>query len=99
MSLERLDLGYTNVSNITALRGMPLTEAKFSSCTMLSDITPLADCKNLQIVTLPPNAKDIEFLRTMPKLERLSFAEDASNGYRPNKTAAEFWKEYDAKQK
>jgi len=97
MPLERLDLGYTKVADISALRGMPLTEAKFSNCTALTDLSPLKDCKELQTITLPPNAKNFEFLRAFPKLERLSFTEDSSNSYRPDKTAAEFWREYDAK--
>jgi hypothetical protein len=99
MPLERLDLGYTQVADISVLRGMPLIEAKFSNCTSLTDVSPLAENKELQTVTLPPNAKNIEFFRAFPKLERLSFTEDSSNRYRPDKTAAEFWQEYDAKQK
>jgi Leucine-rich repeat (LRR) protein len=97
MPLLRLNLAYTKVADISMLRGMPLIEARFSNCTSLTDVSPLADCKELQAVTLPPNAKDFEFLRAFPKLQRLSFAEDANNGYRPDKTTAEFWQEYDAK--
>jgi Leucine-rich repeat (LRR) protein len=99
MPLNRLDIGYTKVSDISVLRGMPLTEAKFSQCTALTDISPLAGSRELVSVTLPPNAKDFEFLRGFPKLERLSFTEDPSNHYRPDKTAVEFWKEFDAKKK
>ncbi len=87
MSLERLDLSYTKVTDISVLRGMPLIEASLSHCAALTDVSPLADCKDLQIVTLPPNAKDFEFLRAFIKLRSLSFAED--------KTPAAFWKEYD----
>jgi len=59
------------------------------------DLAPLADCKSLQNLTLPPNAKDIEFLRAFPKLQRIGFKDDPKNGYVPDKTAAEFWKGYD----
>ena len=45
----------------------------------------------------PTNAQDVEFLRAFPKLERLSFNPDPKMSYLPDKTAAEFWKEYDAK--
>ena len=88
MSLEQLDVSYTNVTDISVLRGMPLTEASLSNCPALTDVSPLADCKELQIVTLPPNAKNFEFLRAFTKLKRLSFAED--------KTPAEFWRDYDS---
>ncbi len=87
MSLERLDLSYTNVTDISVLRGMPLIEASLSHCAALTDVSPLADCKELQIVSLPPNAKNFEFLRAFTKLKRLSFADD--------KAPAEFWREYD----
>ena len=41
----------------------------------LTDLSPLADAKELMAVTLPPNAKNFEFLRSFPKLERISFQE------------------------
>jgi hypothetical protein len=87
------------VSDVEPLRGMPLTSLKLHRCEELSDLSPLAECKDLKLLTLPPNAQDIEFLRTLPKLERISFSVDPNNGYRPDKTAEEFWKEYDAKKK
>lgn len=87
MSLERIDVSYTKVSDISVLRGMPLIEASLSHCAALTDVSPLADSKELQIVHLPPNAKDFEFLRAFTNLRRLSFAED--------KAPAAFWREYD----
>ena len=48
------------------------------------------------VMDLPPNAMDIEFLRTFPKLERISFRETPNNHILPTQTAAEFWQEYDA---
>ncbi|MFO0906683.1 MAG: protein kinase [Pirellulales bacterium] len=88
MSLEQLDLSYTKVTDISVLRGMPLIEAKFMGSPALTDISPLADCKDLQIVTLPPKAKNFDFLRGVTKLRRLGFGEDT--------TAAEFWQGYDS---
>jgi Leucine-rich repeat (LRR) protein len=99
MALDDLNLSGTPVSDLSALRGMTLTSLHLSRCDELTDLSPLADCQGLQSVGLPPNAKDLEFLRTLPKLERISFKLDAKNGYRPDKTAAEFWKECDAKKK
>jgi hypothetical protein len=48
----------------------------------------------LETVILPPNAKDIEFLRKFTKLARLSYKFD-STVKGPSMTAAEFWAEYD----
>ena len=87
MSLERIELGYTEVTDISVLRGMPLSEAAFLNCPALTDVSPLADCKELQTVTLPPNAKNFEFLRDFSRLARLGFNE--------NKPAVTFWREYD----
>ncbi|HEX4121484.1 MAG TPA: hypothetical protein VH619_12755 [Verrucomicrobiae bacterium] len=64
----------------------------------LTDISPLADCKKLQTVTLPPNATNVECLRTLRSLERISFVEDQTS-YQPDKTVAEFWRGYDTKKK
>jgi Leucine-rich repeat (LRR) protein len=99
MPLENLTVSGTKVADISALRGMPLKSLRLHDCTELTDLSPLAECVELRDVTLPPNAKNIEFLRTLPNLERIGFKEDASDSYRPNKTAAEFWAEYDATKK
>jgi len=53
----------------------------------------------LTALTLPPKAKDIEFLRKLPKLQRVSYQETPNNVELPTKTATEFWKEFDVKKK
>src|SRR5215472_503379 len=98
MPLHLLHLSGTKVSDISVARGMPLSILRLHNCSEIADISPLADCKGLQDVTLPPNAKNIEFLRDLPSIKRLSFVEDPSN-YEPDKTAVEFWQEYDARKK
>jgi Leucine-rich repeat (LRR) protein len=95
MPLELLNLAGTRVTDLSSLRGMSLVEIRLHGCTELTDLSPLADSRTLTIVTLPPNVKDVECFRSFPMLGRISFKEDASNGHRPDKTAAEFWKEYD----
>jgi serine/threonine protein kinase/tetratricopeptide (TPR) repeat protein len=98
MPLDYLHASGTKVTDLAPLGGMPLTGLKLHACTELTDLSPLADCKELKGITLPPSATDIEFLRTLPKLERLSFKEDNRPGFnRPDKTTEEFWKDYDAK--
>ena len=92
MPLEMLHLGGTKVTDLSSLRGMPLVELRLYGCTELTNLAPLAEAKQLTSVTLPPKAKDIEFLRSLPKLAQLSF--QVTNGS-PDRTAAAFWKEYD----
>jgi hypothetical protein len=99
MPIQHLDLARTQITDLSPLRGMPLTQLKLGGCPELTDLSPLAASQALQSLVLPPNAKGFEFLRTFSKLERLSFQEDASNDYRPDKTAAEFWRENDAQKK
>ncbi len=78
---------------------MPLTSVRLMGCTEITDLSPLEDCQELQNITLPPNAKNIEFLRAFPKLTRIGFRQDPNATWLADKTAAEFWQEYDAKKK
>lgn len=96
MKLVLLNLANTDVKDLSPIRGMPFTSLRLHGCKHLTDFSPLADARDLTEITLPAGAKNIEFLRAFPKLKRISFTEDASNGFRPDKTAAEFWEQYDA---
>jgi hypothetical protein len=98
MPIHLLHLSGTKVKDLSVVRGMPLSYLRLHNCNELTDVSPLADRKELSSATLPPNARNFEFLRAFPRLERLSFAEDQKS-YEPDRTAAEFWKEYDAKPK
>ena len=98
MPLQRLDLTGTTVSDLSPLRGMPLTNLKMTSCKNISDLTPVAEIKTLQTVVLPPNATKVEVLRGLPQLKRIGFKYDSTiKG--PDKTAAEFWADYDQAKK
>jgi eukaryotic-like serine/threonine-protein kinase len=99
MPLVYLNLVATHVTDLSALRGMPLSQLSLASCNDLTDLSPLADVKTLKEIVLPPHAKNFPFLRDFATLERVSYTEDPSKWWRPDKTAAEFWKEYDAKKK
>jgi Leucine-rich repeat (LRR) protein/Flp pilus assembly protein TadD len=100
MPLEILSLSSNeNVSDLSVLRGMPLAELRLRLCSEITDLSALADCQStLWLLVLPPNASNLEFLRECSKIERISFQDDAKNGYRPDKTASEFWSQYDALQ-
>jgi hypothetical protein len=98
MKLELFHGSGTLISDISVLRGMPLDRARFHGCKQLTDLSPLAEAKELAELTIPEGARDFEFLRTFPKLEYLSYWEAPASGWRrPSKTAAEFWNVYDAK--
>jgi hypothetical protein len=97
LKLESLSLRGTMVADLSPLRALPLKTLWLSGCRELTDLSPLAECQELTAITLPLKAKDYEFLRKLPKLERISFREDTKAGYRPVQTAEEFWEEQDAK--
>jgi len=99
MPLEVVTVSGTKVADISPLRGMPLKRLRLHDCPELTDLSPLADCMELREITLPPDARNIESLRTLPKLERIGFREDPENRYLPDMATAEFWQEYDAKKK
>ncbi len=96
--LEGMPMDDLFLHNCRAVAGIsPLTRLMLRGCPQVTDLSPLADCQTLKVLALPANAKDIEFLRAFPKLERISFKGDPNHGYRPDKSAAEFWREWDAK--
>lgn len=99
LPIQELRLDATTVTDLAPLRGMPLVMLGLSGCTNLTDLSPLKECRKLASLTLPPNAKDIEFLRNLPQLKHLGYEPDPIDRFRADKTAEEFWKEYDARKK
>jgi hypothetical protein len=75
---------------------MPINDLRLDDCPNLADLSPLAGDKELSILTLPPNATDVEFLRSMPSLTYLGYSTDPGNRWLPDKTAAQFWSDYDS---
>jgi eukaryotic-like serine/threonine-protein kinase len=96
MRLESLNLSGTKVADISVLRGKPFFHLRLHQCPNIVDLSPLKSTTTLQRITLPAQSKDFEFLRNFPKLELLSFTEDSKTQF-PDRTAAKFWEEYDAK--
>ena len=88
MQLKVLNLNRTAVSDLSPLVGMPLVDLSLDGCTKINDFKPLKDCLLLEKLVLPRNAKNIEFLRSHPKLKFLS-----NKGL--SEPVAEFWTDYD----
>lgn len=98
LPLENLILTQTQISDLTPLRGIPLATLHLHACAQLADVSPLAECKELRDLTLPGNAKNVAALRKLSKLARIGFAADVTIGYRPDQSAAQFWRNFDSKQ-
>jgi tetratricopeptide (TPR) repeat protein len=94
MLIEELFLSNTKVVDLSPLRGMPLRTLNLRSCTKITDISTLADCRSLRALILPPHAKDIKFLRSFPQLEQLSYKGVFAGGA-GFQTPKDFWAEYD----
>ncbi len=90
MQIQVLNLNRTSVSDLAPLAGMPLVELSLDFCTKITDFTPLKECRSLEKLLLPRNARNIEFLRTHPKLKFLSY-----KGF--SEPVREFWSDYDKK--
>ena len=95
--ISSLDIASTKISDLAPLRGQPLVGLRMHD-TRVTDLRPLLDCPTLENLTLPRKAQNIEVLKQLPKLRRLSYEWDSATG-QPAQTAEEFWKEYDAKKK
>ena len=78
--------------SIAAVRGTQLRKVNFQWCENISDISALLECPALEEVAIYP-IPGLEKLRGLPKLKRIGYEWDKM------KPAADFWAEYDAKQK
>jgi tetratricopeptide (TPR) repeat protein/Leucine-rich repeat (LRR) protein len=95
--LKDLRMADTKVSDLTPILGLPLREI-YLARTKVTDVSPLAAMTTLEVIELPEGAAGVEKLRALPNLRRISYRWDA-NRREVAQTAAEFWAEFDAKQK
>ena len=89
MPLQELHLNGAPAGDLTPLRGMPLRTLELPGNSR--DLTPLADCQELECVTISLQCPGIEFLRSLPKLKQIG------SDMAQLLPAAEFWKQYDSK--
>jgi serine/threonine protein kinase/Leucine-rich repeat (LRR) protein len=97
LPLTSINLGATNVTDLSPLEGMPLTTF-YADRAPFTDYAPLAQCPTLKIMQLPrpmPGAPplNLEPLRSLPNLERISFQFEWATG--PVCTAKDFWAHWD----
>lgn len=91
-----LGLAQTPVSDLRPLQGLHVKVLTLHACLNLQDVSPLAECKQLDILTIPAQAKNIESLRRLPLHQLGASTEWDTERIQP---AADFWREYDAKKK
>jgi serine/threonine protein kinase len=98
LPLHRLNCSDLDITNVLALRGMPLRFLSLQG-TSVTDLRPLGDCISLEEIVLPEGAKDLSMLRNLPNLHAISTRsmEPTSLLFQPLQSAVEFWKQYNAK--
>jgi serine/threonine protein kinase len=96
LRLTEIRFGGSRVTNLAPLRGQPLQRFDYGGRTKGIDVSPLAECVDLEDIVLPEDPRNVALLRSLPRLKRISIR---ATGGIPLQTAAEFWAEYDAQQK
>jgi tetratricopeptide (TPR) repeat protein len=81
-------LSSTRITDISALAGMPLDRVTLGE-TAVTDIRPLLQCPTLKELVLPHGAREVNALRSLPRLAKISYGE-LSGGY-SEQAAEEFW--------
>jgi hypothetical protein len=94
MPRAELNLARTPVRDLTPLKGMPLRILSLTDFKEVTDVSAAGTTDTLETLTLPPGAKNIGFLRKFTKLRRIGYKFDA-NESGPDKTAEQFWADYD----
>ncbi|HSI12884.1 MAG TPA: protein kinase [Chthoniobacter sp.] len=96
-TLRSLRVAGSQVSDLTPVLHLPLTDLTVRA-SKIADLAPLASIQTLEKILLSKDTPGIEALRKLPHLQYISDRDDGKN-HRPDKTAEEFWKEFDAQRK
>ncbi len=94
MQIKTLALGGTKVSDLSPLTSLPLRDLFLDGCESVTDVAALAEIPTLEKVTLPMQARNVEALRNLPEMQRLSFKLTTKYPFIPDITAEEFWKRW-----
>ena len=76
LPLRALHLDSTRVTDLRPLAGLPLRELRLDGCDQLTEFSPLAELHELETLILPAQATQVEFLKKLPNLKRLSYRYD-----------------------
>ena len=92
-NLESLKVINGILSNIEGIQYLSLKELVLEKCYYLKDLSPLANCHELERLLIPKHATGIEFLQYLKNLQILA---NNLQEYEENFTATEFWERFDA---
>jgi serine/threonine protein kinase/DNA-directed RNA polymerase subunit RPC12/RpoP len=98
MPLKSLIMDSTLVDNLAPLENMRLTKLIMDGCPKIKDVKLVSSLKELECLTIPSEARNIDSLRGLPKLQKLGTKGGGTmKGREKLKAPADFWKEWDAK--
>jgi len=89
LPIEELFIGSTSIAELSPLVGSPLKTIFFDR-TEVTDVRPLASILTLKNIILSQQVTNVEVLRALPGLERISFRQHKESS-RAAHTAEEFW--------
>jgi hypothetical protein len=95
MKLDEIWFAETPVKDLSPLAGLSLRRVYFDKCAKPMDIAPLASIATLEEVILPDRPLSVESLRNHERLRYLAF-NFSTKTFRPSRTVAEFWKEWES---
>ncbi len=97
-----LDLSYTKVSDLKALKGTRIRQLLLHGCKTIHDLSPLLEVRGLTDLSVPADASDIDVLRNHPTLKKLAVGMkrnvvyQAGRGFARVDSVDRFWKKRDA---
>jgi serine/threonine protein kinase len=90
LPLHTLHLNRTPIRSLAPLVGLPLVELRLDGCDQLTDLSHLVGCAQLEILILPPKARNLDLLRRLSHLRRIGYQYEIDPEKIP--TAEAFWK-------
>jgi tetratricopeptide (TPR) repeat protein len=98
MAIERVRLEATLIEDVGPLASMKISELLLQGCPNLGDVSALAKCRDLEFLTLPANARNVESLRQMTSLKKLIYpaGESQNVNWQSVPPIEQFWKNFDA---
>ena len=94
MKLSSLNLAHTRIASLAPFKDAPLRFLQLEGCTNLTDFSALAEFKQLEGITLPLGAKNLEPLRQLPRLRHIGYTMP-EGGWEHVPSSEDFWKVQD----
>ena len=91
MKLVSLNLAHTRIASLAPLKAAPLRFLQLEGCTNVTDLSALAECKQLESITLPLGAKNLDALKQLPRLRHIGYTLP-EGGWDQVPRAEDFWK-------